>query len=623
MLLDSDNIGEIYSPLKGIRDPPSSPPEDRLLGRKLKIELPVVVSESLNGSQAKRKSVSFNEALTEIIPSLPGPLPDLDQATMIKCINAFVDEKIKPIALKAEQRIEQEQLQEADTTRRVNMPIMDFSLPVAPWNKSLQLFPSDGADAMTDRLLPDLKHLDSRKFAWLLNGKVERELQWTPFAAAMGKVELQEIIHDDGTPATFLAQTCCMDTNTLVWKPEGLRLLDELGYFEEEQLEEGSFPNGKDLKSLLRKRKLELQDDKKVSPASRPNRMEPSQTLRVLTCDILPHLGSLQDFIHTRICDDLGRVDPANRDLPRSLERQGQMIDKGPRQSQDLPARESLLVASLPAPLPEIMIPRKGKAFIVSATFFRDRKLVRQIQQLFPSAEFIERDSSLQLSLQPILQAVKSTQSNTSLDAIVDDADIILSPSTGLLRTTLQKIKQQALPGQTARSIVREQVIRTAPKYEKLIILISDYHHPGEYDQSHPRSVLDISDCEAVAQFTAFCSSLEDDIQAIFITGGSVELSRWIVAMMIKYSASGSGIKLIQEETIWEVFLRRAGMNAFAAQGILGKLNKKDMEESKCSDFGVTAFVKMSTGERIARFEGMLGGRKALSRTNKVFDIKW
>ena len=623
MLLDSDSIGDIYTPLKGIRDLPSSPPEERVPIPKLRVEVPLVLSESPSGSLWKRKSVSFNEALTEIIPNLPGALPELERDAMIDDIDAFFDATIKPIALKAERRIEQEQLQEADTTRRISVPIMDFSLPVAPWNIPLQRSRSDSADITQDRILQEVKTLHFKNHAWLLSGKAERELQWTPFAAAIGKVESQETIHDDGTLATFLTQPHCIDTYTLTWKLEGLRLLDEVRRHDEEELEEGSLPEGKDLESLVRKRKLDLRDDEQASSASRPNRMKASQTFRILAYDNLPHLGSLGDFIHARTGADRESFDSVKQDPPINTIGQEQAIDKGCHQSQDQPTGESWTVASPIAPLPEIMTPGKRQAFIVSATFLRDRKLVRQIQRMFPLAELIERDWSLHVSPRPVLRALNSGQPTASLDTMADEADIIMSPSTGLIWTTLQKIKQQALPGQAARSIIRERVRRTASKYGRLIVLISDYRQPSGYDQSRPRSAFDISDCEAVAHFTAFCYSLEDETQAIFVAGGSEELSRWIVTVMIKYSGSNSNIRLIQDETLWEVFLRRAGMNAFAAQAILGKLNEKIMEESGSSDFGLTAFVKMSEVERFAKFEGMLGGIRLLSRINKVLDAKW
>ena len=269
------------------------------------------------------------------------------------------------------------------------------------------------------------------------------------------------------------------------------------------------------------------------------------------------------------------------------------------------------------------MIPGERRVFIVSATFLKNRKLVRQIQEIFPSAELIEREWSLNHTDRSVLRASEQGSSMALLGAMADEADVVVSPSTGLIWTTLQKVKQQALPGQAPRSMIRERVRQVAPKYERLVVLISDYHQPDGDDQSHLSSGLDPGDCEAIAHFTAFCSDLEDETQVIFIAGGGMELSRWIVILMIKYCVSDPNIRLIQEETSWEIFLRRTGMNAFAAQAILGELNEKSMESSRSSDFGLTAFVKMSERERFARFEGMLGGRKLLSRINNIFDWRW
>jgi hypothetical protein len=74
----------------------------------------------------------------------------------------------------------------------------------------------------------------------------------------------------------------------------------------------------------------------------------------------------------------------------------------------------------------------------------------------------------------------------------------------------------------------------------------------------------------------------------------------------------------------WEIFLRRAGVNAFAAQVILSKLKQQDYavaEESE--DCGLTEFVKMTPQQRIEKFEHLLGGRKLLERLGAQIDMKW
>ena len=96
--------------------------------------------------------------------------------------------------------------------------------------------------------------------------------------------------------------------------------------------------------------------------------------------------------------------------------------------------------------------------------------------------------------------------------------------------------------------------------------------------------------------------------------------------MMVKHSVYGPSIKLIQDETLWEVFLRRAGMNAFAAQAVLGMLNLKPRVERdgrvNC-DFGLTEFMKMGEERRVALFERVCGGREVLGRVGRAIEAQW
>ena len=110
-------------------------------------------------------------------------------------------------------------------------------------------------------------------------------------------------------------------------------------------------------------------------------------------------------------------------------------------------------------------------------------------------------------------------------------------------------------------------MLRTSPRYERLLILVSENRHDGA-------SQLDQGDSTALVKFTAFCSNvIESEVHVTFLASGEEELAKWIVAMMIKYGvAEHEEVKLIQDETLWEIWLRRAGMNAFAAQAVLGKV---------------------------------------------------
>lgn len=628
MLLDSESLGDIYSPLKGIAERPSSSPTPRQSLQDRKVEVPLSPPTSEQPPPWKRKSVSFREALTDLIHDLPPPIPRPENVSSDD-IDAIFEETIRPIGIKAERRVEQEQLQEADTTLRVPVPIMDFSLPIAPWKLAAQSSTTTSEETWKT-LLSEMKDLHFSKHFWPLSGKVERELKWTPFPAALGKVGTQETISDDNSIEKYLAQPERVNIDTLTWKPEGLRILDDLAVSDEE-LEEGSFPEERDIDSLIRKRKYEFQADESSSP---PLDDENEKAKARYRCDSkgqrqrqpIDHAGTMTgpfsalNALDTYMSVRKGEVEPPILTATKHFSKPSNENPTQPPPKATIPTNPPLLPQNPRSiPTPPLTIPSTPSPFVISASFLSNRKLTRQITHLYPSANLIERDFNLHLDTTPDPSTKPTTQSTIS-----DEADILLSPSTGLIITTLQKIKQRSLPGQAARSAVRDRITRTSPRYERLIILVSEA-------RSLPDSVgneLDTSDCEALIELTAFCSTLQTDIQITFVAGGDEDVAKWIVPLMVKYHVIDPELQLIQDETLWEVFLRRAGMNAFAAQVILAGLkaptaNEDDLNGNGEGVCGLTAFVKMGVGERAARFERVLGGREVLGRVSRVLDARW
>ena len=625
MLLGSEYLDGIEIPLKGIAEPPSSSPIPRRSLQDRKVEVPLSPPISEQPPPWKRKIVSFREALSEVIQDLPLPIPRPENVSSDD-IDAIFEETIRPIGIRAERSIEQERLQEADTTLRVTVPVMDFSLPRAPWEALIQ----DSATAVEvtcKSFLSEMKDLHFSNHAWPLNGKVERELKWTPFPAALGKVANQETIADDRFIERYLAQPERVDIDTLTWKPEGLRILDELSESDEE-LEEGAFPEEKDIDSLVRKRKYEYElqtenpptYDQYVTEKARRKKENEGKLCEDRTkpsTDTFSALSALDSYMSVR----KGRPEKPQPTADKYFAKTPQAIAPAdpPMNTRSVSA-PSAARKNIPMPSPVFTVPSSPVPFVVSASFLSNRKLAREIPRMYPSAEFIERDFNLYQDAQhqppSRSDAVPATQST-----IADEADMIVSPSTGLILTTLQKIKQRSLPGQAARSPVKERITRTSPRYERLIVLI----HEGRKTQDSSEigtSELDNSDCEALIEITNFCSSLESEVQITFVAGGDDQFAIWIVATMVRYGTPN--LKLIQDETSWELFLRRAGMNAFAAQAILAELKAPEQIEGVIpQDYGLGAFVKMSVKERFARFETLLGGRQLLARVSRVLDAKW
>lgn len=694
MLLDSETIGDIYSPLKGIKDPPSSPPIRKPAPKNLKVEAPLTPLQSEKLPPWERKDIAYKEAVREVIPVMPSPIASPEDVSL-KDFDSFFEKDIAPIAIKAERCIEQEQLQEADTMFRVPVPVMDFSLPIVPWKIAPT---STGARAEKGNIKERLLALKSSHFSkhnWPGNGESERSLQWMPFPAALGRVETYETIVDDSMTSKYLAIPECMDSCSLAWKPDGLRLFDDLGDSDEEELEAGTFPEPKDMESLVKKRKREIQQDEqqytgnvvdksaswtatkgkpvnhdafrnvpKLLPplTSRAAEVEDSGTIvkmqERVTNKPFSALESLENFMSLRNRGSVRSTLTAEHHFPeqkskvisnetskrdtQSVMNKGSVIS--PLAATDFPVQNIAVLSTetsrthtqsiIPAfAAPEFAAPTTPMPFVVSTSFLRDRRLARHIQRFLPSTEFTERDFTLHFTVNGAGTTI-GTKHQVPAITIADEADIILSPSTGLILTTLQKIKQRPLPGQAAKSALRERITKLGPRYEKLIIVLANDRTDSSGTRDATVSVattLDQNDCEALMEFTSFCTSVLEETQVTLTNGGSEHLAHWIASLMVKHCIQTPGIKLLQDETLWEIFLRRAGMNAFAAQVILSELkapldasqdDNNEMNERKV-DYGLTAFVKMSLQERIARFELLLGGRRVLERVSRVLDARW
>lgn len=620
MLFDSDSLGDVYSPMKGMRDSPSSPLDERLHPQDLKVEVPLSAMVSDGGLPWKQKSVSFNEAL-RVIPHPEEPLPDSERANSPNTINPLFNETIESIVSNVEQSIKQEQLQKADTTGRVTVPIMDFTLPTAPWEIALVRSEFRDTGGRDNRSLLGLKPPHLINQMWPLGGKVEQGLRWTPFPMVLGKIDLQETIIADDSHAILWAQPSCPAMHAQTWKPEGLRILDEIKALNGDELNEGSLHEAQGLDCLVRKRKLDLQANEELPLSSKTSFPKATQTRRLSREGMTPFLASLEDFIITRTVGQRARAETkVDADIAKAAVL-AQIINSDLRDSSnhaDQPWTSRFTIFHS-----RMVMAQDCRIFVLSSNVFKDRKLARQIQQRYPKAELVERDFSTYDCLKKGLPRPSFGLSEDTMNTMGYEADIILSPSTGLLWTTLQKISQRSLPGQTTRSAIQERIRWTAQKYEGLIIIVDVGSHLSESGRSHPVGNFDSSAFEAVTHFTAFCSSLEDATLVMLSSGGVEELSNLIVDLMIKHSVPYAPCGFVQDESSWEIFLRAAGLNAFAAQVILNELDQKNMDSSISSNFGVAAFIKMSQGERLARFERLLGGRKVLSRVGNIFEARW
>lgn len=528
-------------------------------------------------------------------------------------------EHIAPKAAKAECEIEQEQLQEADTTCRVTVPTMDFSKPIPPWDE--MACDTTGEGRM--RFLREIKETYLSVPPWRLDGSVMRELSWRPFSSSQGNHQIQETIEDDGSLASFIAQPDRMDLDNLMWKPPGLRIMDEI-HDPDEELTYGEFPPAKDVQSLIKKRNFELLDSGGASTQELQDVGEDRQKWeRPRSAALEQHkiaaepgfsaMDALDEFLGLRT-GKIKNIRRATEGVPKATAPQAATESVKP------PGSTEIKAAKVPMPTPQPDIPTRQIYLVVSTSFLTDRQLACRVQSLCPSAIFIERDFALHSS-RALHQGTLNGTLRKNAEVTFEEADLIVSPSTGLILTSLPKIKQQTLPGQAMHSPLRERIKRVANRYERLILVVSRAAITPDMD-SESMGTLDESDCEALVSMTAFLSRLTalSESELLFVDGATSVMAQWIVSLIVKHSACNS-TGMLEEETQWEVFLRHAGMNAFAAQAVLGEL--KLLGEREGEVWGLRDFVLMSPEERSRRFEGVLGGTRLLERVGKVLDAYW
>lgn len=280
-----------------------------------------------------------------------------------------------------------------------------------------------------------------------------------------------------------------------------------------------------------------------------------------------------------------------------------------------------------------------------------------------------------------------STINKSSMhDELQHEADIIISPSTGILLTTSQATTQLYLPGHkpshpqldkikgfNINSPLRERIILLAPRYEQLYIFICHAGGPTKKQlqpqaQGSGKATGPTADKRTLASITslmAFCSSASkySTLTPLLITPSASEtVAEWILSLASKHSfelpqsismkmerstigftpinPNKNGTKktrlnpaCMETETQWELFLRRAGLNPFAAQVLLAVMREEGDgpvdENAPPSDHAggmkvsaLSRFIEMSTEHRRRLLADLVGDR-VLKRIDDVVDNDW
>lgn len=269
-------------------------------------------------------------------------------------------------------------------------------------------------------------------------------------------------------------------------------------------------------------------------------------------------------------------------------------------------------------------------------------------------------------------QSKHTTSRANSNPTLQIEADIIISPSTGIILTTSQATTQLYLPGhkfthpetniECINSPLRERIFLLAPRYERIYLFIC-HSAPSskklQVKQSGPTA--DKRVLASIASLTAFCTSLSTyaTISPLLVPSCPETVAGWILSLANKHiarlpgnltqiqpSASFTPInstrknqlnpETMMRTTVWELFLRQAGLNPYAVQAILAFVRREDEEERTCASrtaaipgsvddgggLGLARFIEMAPDRRTQVF-GELVGDRMMGRINHILDKDW
>ncbi|EXJ92330.1 hypothetical protein A1O3_00880 [Capronia epimyces CBS 606.96] len=287
------------------------------------------------------------------------------------------------------------------------------------------------------------------------------------------------------------------------------------------------------------------------------------------------------------------------------------------------------VLATCPAPNSGLAPP---SALEWCRTVVVDMALLQTCRRLL---DYLEKQGSGQLTM--IYRDLTSPQGHSGTIPSIGP-DMILNPRSGLIFTNLQALNQKSLPGQgdsTDLGMVQVKILRLLQDYDQLFVLVTVLGAREGFLQTTS---------DAIRQFTGFCSSLstrnDQCVTPVWILSqlpsqtDDSELSSMSWRLIARHAfpttlpkGDSTGnletVCLIHDETLWELFLRKAGMNAMAAQVVLGMLHRSNAPMSEApQSWGLRRLVQMRAEERIDMFSEILG-RRMTERMNTMLETQW
>ncbi|KAG6366418.1 hypothetical protein INS49_000595 [Diaporthe citri] len=549
---------------------------------------------------------------------------DIENLTT-KFVDNFSDDKfgdeLASVADSTMRNIEQEQLQAADATARVPVPIMDFSIPEPEWARLV-----NNGEAIFKWIQCGNDGL-FRLPKWPRDSVTESRLVWRPIGSGASTVSTKETINAaDALIETFVERLESGEVpNSLdfVQKRERLAILEHNS--EDDEIEtQMEKPKQRTCAALeIRKKRAIDAADNTSSKKPRSSANYAGKNGQSLLLGGSPGASAklLSNFMELHAPKkkwSVSKYFPSVKDATDVLPPPPKPSEK-PRESGEPDIAEKAesvqhSKSTTRAPYPHFKPMSTPLTIFISLR--APRHLIRALEGLLPGLSLMERDYNKHNTSVWSPDSVSRTE---VVPPLAFDADLTLSPSTGVAITSMIMVRQKPRP-QSARNGLQERIEKIALRYDRLIILVGGGGGPDDTLRE-----MGSSDAAALTDFQGFASGLQCNILVCYIGGGDDTLSRWVASLVCRHGQSDPNIQnaLIEAETLWELWLRRAGFNVYAAQTVAGQLKVPKTEtDTKRGHHGLAAFVTMTRNERMRRF-GPLVGPRVLERVSEVVDEIW
>lgn len=380
-----------------------------------------------------------------------------------------------------------------------------------------------------------------------------------------------------------------------------------------------------------------------------------------LSCSTFSALGSLSSFMKIR------GVTPKRQKIEQSPYFPTASLANNPLVGSDLTREpQEDCTSHKPYGKLNITLPNTPPTALVtrSLTFLLSTSLLKTHRHIVTSLETVTPAPTLMFRDYEAPGPPKSYAPTRNSSTVLPEADIIISPTAGIILTTTQATTQLYLPGHKHQagvdgfppfdSPLRERIARLSLRYDYIYVLIC--HAPSntvDLNTTSPTLTMDPKTLFSVQSLMTFCASLSNYSSIIPLVVPSVQnaILEWIITLANKHAYSFKNLnetnirftpinepkyqpsfESIHEETPWELFLRRAGLNPFAALAVLDFIEWRESSESadlpgsvngdRCRPRGLSTFIEMDPDVRRKLFDTIIG-RRAIEAIEHAIEREW